>query len=1266
MNFKKKRMPQQQRNAKDYAGRDQRTQIYMNPSIYVGSPKRVPREEWVYAPYRLDEQPEEKNGKLSKLAVPEDVQPKKRGRKIMMQKKSIKSPEAVERTGLEIFSNATDCSLDSIKKGVDICDVEFKMNKTEVSIKNGGLVFPIKKREFPQEGTKKMIKMWVIEASFGRINTSTNYDEDDEENADVNVIGKFGIGSKATNIFSKKFKVVVVNAIAGQKYTQIWSNNMKEVSEPEIEPTKAKESYVEVTYTLDFEKFGYRKHEYTEEDFQLFERHCIDFAYSSGIPIKFNERRYNIQSDEEYIEFYFGKDKNRKILNWKEAEERTEAKGRSKQGTYTPETRVYVFDTPNKGEVIGFVNGLMIKQGGTFVDEVAKKFCQPIMDSFNKESDSRIGVGHILPHVTFLINCKFRIRPEFTSLTKVKLQNQFLKFNGPSYDIARKVKSWDLITNLKYMQSIKITKKNDGKKVMGLLIKKAFDANLAGGPQSERCILALSEGDSGNTAITEWRDQYPEGTGKDFLGSLPLRGKGLSVRKMDFGNKKHLERYNRNSEITKIKQMLGLKEGVDYSDDANFRKLRYHKLWIFADMDDDGAHIISICLDFLATRYPGLLSRPDFVEYPLFPYVIIMSKNGKVTLRFYSMAEYKSWARVNGSDAKWDKPRFLKGLGSMDPEDVAGEYANFRRVVCSYGRRDEDTLRMAFTAGPAAANIRKKWMLAYTEPSAEDYDFKKNFPYERIKDREIGSNGYLFQEPIRHFLNIRLRQFSLATVRRCIPYLTSSLKTSQLDIVWGTLDMWKPTVGKKKYTLTKLTTLGAHCITLTHYEKGETSLHETLKKMSLPYIGKNNLPYYTVKGGTGSRENGEKICSAARYLELSPQWWLPYVFRNEDRPLLKMVKESGKELKPYLLRPILALVLINGARGAATGWSTEIPNFHPLDLVQWHLDKLRGKTPKELIPWYRHFKGEVEIKDVDSNDRSLRRPKKMENDEEDIVETMDASQEEDPDNEDDVAAVSEDADDNSKSENEKKEKKEAHLVKCLVLSGTMKREKDGSYLITELPVGRWTKPYVDSFKYAIAKDKKDKTEKCILRQIKDNSDKNNIKIRVWPREEGNKLKRKQLDLVKSKRLTNFLLLDDQGIPKKYKDATEILEDFHSGKLTHYKERKDYIVKKFEEEITDLKEKIRYIKHVIDKKLKVRNRPQKDIFADMDKFNFDHKLYPWGHIRYLSVEGLQELNDQLAAVMDKFKEYKEIPASQHFADELRQFRDEYKKRYGEDR
>lgn len=51
--------------------------------------------------------------------------------------------------------------------------------------------------------------------------------------------------------------------------------------------------------------------------------------------------------------------------------------------------------------------------------------------------------------------------------------------------------------------------------------------------------------------------------------------------------------------------------------------------------------------------------------------------------------------------------------------------------------------------------------------------------------------------------------------------------------------------------------------------------------------------------------------------------------------------------------PILPMVLVNGAEGIGTGWSTSIPNYNPRDIVANLKALLAGEPMTPMQPWYK-------------------------------------------------------------------------------------------------------------------------------------------------------------------------------------------------------------------------------------------------------------------------------------------------------------------------
>eukprot|EP00879_Flechtneria_rotunda_P032639 GHRR01035889.1.p1 GENE.GHRR01035889.1~~GHRR01035889.1.p1 ORF type:complete len:230 (+),score=83.06 GHRR01035889.1:563-1252(+) len=57
--------------------------------------------------------------------------------------------------------------------------------------------------------------------------------------------------------------------------------------------------------------------------------------------------------------------------------------------------------------------------------------------------------------------------------------------------------------------------------------------------------------------------------------------------------------------------------------------------------------------------------------------------------------------------------------------------------------------------------------------------------------------------------------------------------------------------------------------------------------------------------------------------------------------------------------PIIPMVLVNGAEGIGTGWSTFIPNYSPREIAMNLRRLLEGRPLEPMQPWYRGFRGGI-------------------------------------------------------------------------------------------------------------------------------------------------------------------------------------------------------------------------------------------------------------------------------------------------------------------
>ena len=70
---------------------------------------------------------------------------------------------------------------------------------------------------------------------------------------------------------------------------------------------------------------------------------------------------------------------------------------------------------------------------------------------------------------------------------------------------------------------------------------------------------------------------------------------------------------------------------------------------------------------------------------------------------------------------------------------------------------------------------------------------------------------------------------------------------------------------------------------------------------------------------------GGKEAASARYIFTNLSSLTRVVMNELDDPLLSYIEEEGMSIEPNYYVLILPMVLVNGAEGIGTGWSTFIP-----------------------------------------------------------------------------------------------------------------------------------------------------------------------------------------------------------------------------------------------------------------------------------------------------------------------------------------------------
>lgn len=201
---------------------------------------------------------------------------------------------------------------------------------------------------------------------------------------------------------------------------------------------------------------------------------------------------------------------------------------------------------------------------------------------------------------------------------------------------------------------------------------------------------------------------------------------------------------------------------------------------------------------------------------------------------------------------------------------------------------------------------------------------------------------------IDNFLDVDQKLFALSVIEdRAIPSVIDGFKPVQRKIVYIADKLWKS--GNEKPM--KVFQLGGQVSSFALYEHGDASMNSAI--ISMNQIFKNNLP---LLDGYGQYGNLRVPCAGQpRYVgtKLSKNFRLVY----KDFELLENKVDEGCVIEPPYFLPIIPMVLVNGSKGIAVAYSSNVLNRDPLDVVNACIDFLKGKKTKELKPHINGFQG---------------------------------------------------------------------------------------------------------------------------------------------------------------------------------------------------------------------------------------------------------------------------------------------------------------------
>ncbi|BAM40193.1 DNA topoisomerase 2 [Theileria orientalis strain Shintoku] len=937
--------------------------------------------------------------------------------------------------------------------------------------------------------------MYVPQLIFGELLTSDNYDDSEERVTG----GRNGFGAKLANIFSKTFTVVVANKKMKKKFKMTWCENMRKTKGPaKVEPYQGQD-FVKITFLPDYEKFNLKQID--PGTLKVLKKRVYDVAGTTGVKVYLNNERIKIKDFKEYVNLYLPEDASEtvkvhdKMYRWE----------------------VVVSGSEEGFRQVSFVNSINTIKGGTHVSHVVDPLVQSLSKKVNSKNKGGIELkpNQIKNHIFIFINCQI-VNPSFDSQTKETLTTKIIKF-GSKYTMSEKAlgqvlrsKIVDNIlnwlhekTNIELKKKMKVSSKGSDK-LFG--IPKLEDANKAGTRFSMECTLILTEGDSAKTSCLAGLSVV----GRDKYGVFPLKGKLLNVREASY------KQLTQNVEVQNILKIMGLDISNKSREDSS--GLRYGSVMIMTDQDYDGSHIKGLLINLFHNFWPKLIQFNGFIREFVTPLIKVTSKAGQV-LSFFTMEDFNRWKET--VDITSYKIKYYKGLGTSSDKEFKEYFSNLNRHLIEFNyvdNKDDDSIDMAFSK--KRIEDRKNWMQNYTLGNTVDHSIKKL----RYSD----------------FINKELIQFSIYDTERSIPSVIDGFKPGQRKVLFGCFK-------RNLKNECKVAQLTGYIAEHSAYHHGENSLQQTIVNMAQDFVGSNNLNLLLPCGQFGSRKEGGKDAAAARYIFTKLAPLTRYVFLQEDDPILDYQNEEGQLVEPFYYLPIIPMVLVNGSEGIGTGFSTNVPCYNPIDVIENIKNYLRNEEMFEMVPWYKGFKGTIE----------------------------------------------------------RNSKLGFDVVGKYKLSEDMRK-----LTITELPINRWINDYREFLNSLVSQNRgKEDEDDGYITDYSDFSSNEVIDIRVninvnMAAEIMKEGVEKVFKLKTTISTSNMTLFDSSKRIKRYESELEILKEFINTRVKYYNKRREYLIKQLQVQLQQLSNQVRFINMIINNELVLFRKSKQQIVNELKRLQFD--------------------------------------------------------------
>ncbi|MEL3908598.1 MAG: DNA topoisomerase IV subunit B [Treponemataceae bacterium] len=472
------------------------------------------------------------------------------------------------------------------------------------------------------------------------INTGAKYDSEVFQFS----VGLNGVGTKAVNALSKWFRVVSVRD--GKCVEAIFEQGVLKSEKPGKVKANVKNGTL-VEFIPDEEIFPDYKF-----NLEFVEKRIWNYAYlNTGLTLSFNGQTYKSENGlVDLLEDNVGNDSTIYDL----------------AHFIEPKLEFAFAHTHNYGETyFSFVNGQYTSDGGTHLGAFKEGVVKGANAYFRKNYKSE----DVREGIVAAISVKVQ-SPIFESQTKNKLGNTEVR-SWIVNDTMSAVVEWlqknpehaekleeKIASNEKFRTELTAIKKEarTAAKKISIKIPKLKDCkfHLDDKKYGEDSMIFITEGDSASGSMVACRDVLTQAI-------FSLRGKPANM----YG-KSRSEIY-KNTELYNLMMALGIENDTE--------GLRYSKIIIATDADNDGYHIRNLMLTFFLLYFEELVTsgRVYILETPLF-----RVRTKKETCYCYSEKERD--AEVKRLGASCEITRF-KGLGEINPSEFGQFIGEDMRLI---------------------------------------------------------------------------------------------------------------------------------------------------------------------------------------------------------------------------------------------------------------------------------------------------------------------------------------------------------------------------------------------------------------------------------------------------------------------------------------------------------------------------------------------------------------------------------------------------------